>query len=105
MADSHIPVACALTDSEFRERRTEILHSFRGAVLETEELENGYRYRFPSSAAWITQLAQFITFERECCPFLQFDLRLEPGDGPIWLELTGPEGTKDFLRTLFQQTS
>jgi hypothetical protein len=46
-------------------------------------------------------LAQLITFERECCPFLRFSLRLEPANGPLWLELTGPEGTKVFLQSLF----
>ncbi|HSS22011.1 MAG TPA: hypothetical protein VLL54_18200 [Pyrinomonadaceae bacterium] len=103
MANSQIPAACQLTDAEFRQRRTDILNNFRGAVLETQELENGYRYRFPSSANWISQLAELITVERECCPFLQFDLRLEPAAGPIWLELTGPAGTKDFLQSLFSE--
>jgi hypothetical protein len=32
---------------------------------------------------------------------MQFNLRIEPGSGPIWLELTGPEETKEFLTTLF----
>jgi hypothetical protein len=102
MSDKPVPVACLLTSSEFRQRRAEIVSSFRGAVVETVELENGYRYRFPTEATWITQLADFIAVERECCPFMQFDLRIEPANGPIWLELTGPEGIKDFLRSLFR---
>jgi hypothetical protein len=24
-------------------------------------------------------------------------LTVEPGDGPVWLELTGPSGTREFL--------
>jgi hypothetical protein len=40
-----------------------------------------------------------LVFERQCCPFLRFNIRLEPGEGPIWLELSGPEGTKDFLNS------
>ena len=69
--------------------------------METKELDHGYAYRFPSGANWIAELAQLITFERECCPFLLFQLRLEPANGPLWLELTGPEGTKEFLLSLF----
>ena len=38
---------------------------------------------------------------RLCCPFMRFRLTIEPGNGPALLELTGPEGTKDFLRALF----
>lgn len=96
-----LPIACNLSDPEFRERRAALLQTFQGAVLETKELDAGYAYRFPSDAKWITDLADFITFERACCPFLEFKLRLEPAAGPIWLELTGPAGTKDFLNSLF----
>jgi hypothetical protein len=96
-----LPIACNLTDPEFQKRRTVLLKTFRGVVLETKELDDGYAYRFPSETHRIAELAQLIAFERECCPFLQFNLRLEPANGPIWLELTGPEGTKDFLVGLF----
>lgn len=101
MNEQKIAVACELTDLDFQQRRQQIVRTIASAVIETVELENGYRYRFPSTADWITQLADLITVERKCCPFLLFDLRLEPANGPIWLELTGPEGTKDFLRSLF----
>lgn len=30
----------------------------------------------------------------------RFLLLVEPGDGPVWLEVTGPEGTESFLDTL-----
>jgi hypothetical protein len=96
-----LPIACSLTDPEFRERRAELLQTFQGAVLETKELGDGRAYRFPAESTWIAELAKLIAVERECCPFLRFSLRVEPADGPIWLELTGPEGTKDFLRDLF----
>ncbi len=42
-------------------------------------------------------LGEFIQLERQCCPFLRFQLTVEPGGGPIWLELTGPPGTREFL--------
>ena len=47
------------------------------------------------------ELAQLIVFERECCPFLRFNLSVEATNGPLWLELTGPDGTKAFLQSLF----
>ena len=103
MTSRELPIACSLTDPEFQQRRSELLKTFQGALLETKELDEGYAYRFPSSANWILELAQLITFERECCPFLRFNLRLEPANGPLWLELTGPEGTKDFLKSLFTE--
>jgi len=34
-------------------------------------------------------------------PVLKFTIRVEPGDGAIWLEMTGPEGTKELLVEVF----
>jgi hypothetical protein len=96
-----LPVACSLTERELQERRRNVLQKVRGAVLEVVEKENGYAYSFPSDSAWITELAHLVILEHQCCPFLRFSLTVEPGDGPIWLELTGPEGTKDFLGSIF----
>ncbi|MBV9957995.1 MAG: hypothetical protein JO360_06210, partial [Acidobacteria bacterium] len=62
---------------------------------------DGYAYRLPSNAQWITELARLIRLERECCLFLRFQLIIEPDHGPLWLELTGPQGTKDFLTATF----
>ncbi len=96
-----LPIACNLTDVEFQERRAGVLETVKRAVLEVKELEDGYAYRFPSDEIWIPELTKLITAERACCPFLRFNLRIEPSRGPIWLELTGPEDTKDFLQSLF----
>jgi len=102
MESSNLPVACSLTGPEFQERRSRVLLRVSESVLEVKELGDGYAYRFPGDEIWITELADLIKFERQCCPFLQFKIRIEPGTGPIWLELSGPEGTKDFLNTIFK---
>ncbi|HVF25699.1 MAG TPA: hypothetical protein VNA23_07410 [Anaerolineales bacterium] len=69
------------------------------------ESENGFEFMFPNfdAAENMTQLAEFIFNERRCCPFLEFTLRIAPNDMPISLLLTGPEGTKEFLRAEFGQ--
>jgi len=103
MENLNLPVACRLTGPELQERRTRLINKVRIAMTEVKELEQGYAYRFPPEEIWIMDLANLITLESQCCPFLQFDLRLEPGQGPIWLELTGPAGTKDFLNSLFAE--
>ena len=101
MMDSSLPIACTLSDADFRQRREELLKTVAAAVVKKRELTDGVAYCFSSEAEWITELAQLITVERECCSFIAFNLRIELGSGPIWLELTGPEGTKEFLTTLF----
>ncbi len=99
--DNNLPIACLLTDSELDERRREVLQKIRGAVKEIQEIDDGFRYRFLPDDARLVELARLVEFEHKCCPFLTFRIIVEPGDGPIWLELSGPVGTKEFLADLF----
>jgi hypothetical protein len=48
----------------------------------------------------VKEAAAVIEAEHRCCRFLRFLLLVEPGDGPVWLEVTGPQGTEDFLSAL-----
>lgn len=102
MGELSLPIACSLSDSELRERRETVLQKVRGAVSEIKEIENGYAYQFPSGEGMTLELARLIDLEHRCCPFLRFQLTIEPGQGPIWFEMTGPEGTKDFLSEIFR---
>ncbi len=62
---------------------------------ERAEVPGGYRFRFPASS--FDALTRFISNERRCCPFLSFELSVEPADAGLSLKLTGPEGTREFL--------
>ena len=70
-------------------------------MLEVKEIENGYIYRFTSDDDSLSQIINLVRLERRCCPFLQFRITVESGGGDAWLELTGAEGTKEFLSSLF----
>ena len=96
-----LPIACTLTAPELQERRRTTLQKVRSGVVEVRELEDGYAYCFPSEGEWLAELANLVNLERQCCPFLRFLIVVEPNVGPIWLELNGPEGTKDFLALTF----
>lgn len=95
-----MPIACALTTPELRARERVLQREIVTGIQETRELPDGYALRFPGEAAWLDTLAEFIRFERECCPFLTFALHCEPQHGPLWLHLRGPEGAKEFLMAL-----
>jgi hypothetical protein len=96
-----LPITCSLTDAELQERRRDVLEKVRKAVSKTRELEDGYSYQPPASEEWLAELAQLVNLERQCCPFLRLRITVEPNNGPFWLELTGPPGTKEFLATTF----
>src|ERR1700752_2666994 len=74
-------------------------------VQNIREIENGYEFIFPNAdgSEIFTQFAEFIYNERRCCPFLEFSLKIAPKDKPISLLLTGPEGTREFLREEFSE--
>ena len=101
VCNGNLPIACNLSDPEFQKRRSGLLREVGAAVIELKELNDGYGYRFPADDRWIAELSKLITAERQCCPFLRFKIDVEPGNGAIWLELTGPPVTKDFLNSLF----
>ena len=76
------------------------MEKIRRAVLEVRELEDGFAYSFPAGGESFRELADLIEVEHQCCPFLKIRLTVEAGSGPIWLELTGPPGTKEFLTSI-----
>jgi hypothetical protein len=95
-----MPVACCLTSAELREREATLLAQFRSAVIGTEELRDGYAFRVPGDGKWIAIIGKMIVAERECCPFLTFELVAQPSMGSVIVSVTGPAGTKDFLKTV-----
>ncbi len=95
-----MPIACCLTSAELREREATLLVQFRSAVIETEELQEGYAFRLPGDGEWIGLIAELIAAERECCPFLTFELVAQPNMGPVIVRVTGPAGGKEFVRAI-----
>ncbi len=93
------PVACTLSTPELREREATLVKEFKAGVLEITELADGYSFRLRADA--IALAGRLIAAERECCRFLTFQLIAEADGGAVVVTLTGPEGTKEFLRAVF----
>lgn len=96
-----VPVACTLESQELAERIEAMEAELLAFAEETHELPDGIAHRFSESAAIRRALSDLIASERECCPFLHFELVFEPGPGPIWLKVTGPEAARPFIRETF----
>ena len=94
------PAVCSLTTPEFRDREATLLAQFRSAVIETEELQQGYAFRLPGDRRSIGLIAELIVAERECCPFLAFEMAALPNMGPVIVRVIGPAGTKEFLKSV-----
>ncbi|MEW6683683.1 MAG: hypothetical protein AB1451_12290 [Nitrospirota bacterium] len=62
------------------------------------ELANGYAFQLPNQKGLLMTTAEFIQNEKLCCPFFSFGVHVESGGGPIWLQMTGPDGVKPFIQ-------
>jgi hypothetical protein len=94
---TQLPVACTLSEPEVAERRAGLFADLARRRQEARSLREGITLRYSSEPGTLALLGEFIQLESQCCPFLRFQLTVEPGGGPIWLELTGPPGTREFL--------
>lgn len=92
-----IEIACLLPAEALEQRARDSSRRVFGQALEKREIDGGYAYRFEASESLGRELLGFALSERECCPFLTIEVRFDPGLGPIWLRLSGPAGTKEFL--------
>lgn len=92
----------ALTPEEraLHGKQTKILTQ---SAIEAQVLPTGYRIKFNPAETSAATILDWISHERRCCPFLKFQLEFEPEAGPLFLSLTGPEGTKEILKGAFAQ--
>lgn len=77
---------------------TSHLNQFRQSV---KELSDGYAFRFKAESQLISDAAEFIVYERLCCPFFNFELVIESDTNRLWLNLRGQKGIKEFIRSEF----
>jgi hypothetical protein len=100
----HTPIVCRLSESELREREATLLARFKAVVASQEELVDGYLFRLPGDSQTLALITELMAAERQCCPFLTFELTAWPNLGCLELLIVGPNGSKDFLKARFQPT-
>ena len=98
-ANSNHMLVCTLTSSEMKERKATVIANLQKELIEKKELKDGYAFKFKGTDAMVDELASFIKTERECCSFFTFNLSIAGDKRTVWLELSGPEGAKDFIKT------
>jgi hypothetical protein len=92
-------LSCKLTTPELQNRKETIIANLKTQMTARKELIDGYAFRFPGTDKILDQLIVFIKTERACCDFFNFALSTSGDKRETWLELTGPNGAKDFILT------
>ena len=98
-----LPLVCTLAPETVRTRRAALLPGLLACAAECVAIDDGYRLRFEPASDLLAQIAQVIDAERQCCRFLTFQVTAEPELGPVWLTVSGPAGTREFLDALRQE--
>lgn len=87
----------AAMDKEQQARYSVLTKQLFASKKEIQELPDGYAVGFSANPQTIKETAEFITYERLCCPFLNFEMAIE-GEN-LSLRLKGEAGVKEFLKS------
>jgi hypothetical protein len=85
------PLACDMTAIPAEQRPLHLKKSRElfSQIEETRELPDGYEFRFTDEPHVLKRLADFISLEKLCCPFLSFAIEIQAESGPMWLRFDG----------------
>ena len=91
----------ALTPEQRKEHQ-KLSKELDSAVTGLHELPDGYALQINSAKLPLVGIAQWITLERRCCPFLRFRIDVETTDETVSLSLQGAPGVKKFIEMEFR---
>jgi hypothetical protein len=86
------PLACdlaAISVSD-RPRYGELRRMVAAAITGKRELPNGIAAQIATECMALEQLAEWIVFERKCCPFFEFRIDI----APKWPRVAEPDGPR-----------
>ncbi len=98
-----IPIACVLTalTRDQREREGVLLQEHLASVREVKEREDGYSFRYDPDMSLFARMAELVTLEHRCCPFLNFELEWAGANANPWLHIRGGARVKEFVVETF----
>jgi hypothetical protein len=96
---AEIPIACDLDaiSASDRPRYNQLRGMLGAAAIGKRELPDGIAIKIATERMTLAQVAEWISHERKCCPFMDFRIDIGSNSGPVWLSLTGRPGVKEFL--------
>ncbi|HWV23569.1 MAG TPA: hypothetical protein VNZ58_05225 [Thermomicrobiales bacterium] len=95
-------IACSLGDPELKARLNHLRTGLFARVTAVRQDGDGFLFSFEDTDDTVGNVLEFIRLERECCPFLRFQLTLPPSPQVITVHLSasGDQGLS-FVREMF----
>ena len=98
-----LPIVCTLQPGELNARAAQLLPGVVAAAKARHAIENGFRFEFEAEGEVLSSIVRMIDAERLCCRFLRFQLTIDPAEGPVVLDVTGPPGSQEFLGAMMER--
>jgi hypothetical protein len=95
--NSSIPIACDLDAISDRSQYGALSNLLRSVISGRAELPDGFAFSLNGNVMGLAEIGEWISLERQCCPFLNYELSIFGNDSIYWLTLTGSEGAKVLL--------
>ena len=92
-------LTCKLTTPELQQRKKTVIAELKSLIIGRTETPSGMKFKFAGSDKTLDLLINFVKTERLCCDFFQFTLSVGDEKSFAYLELSGPEGTKQFIES------
>ena len=80
-----------------RPRYNVLMQKLKTAVVQQREIADGYAWELEAKTISLPEVAEWVSMERRCCPFLTLQLEAAGNETGYWLNLKGPAGVKAFL--------
>jgi hypothetical protein len=81
-------------------RHKALVEKLAAAVTESDELENGYLFKFSGQ---FREAGEWLDGVRGCCPTIEYTVTFAAQSGPATLRLSGGAGAKEFIREEFSK--
>lgn len=98
------PIACDLSVLDDPETHRDHFEALFEEREEIRRVDGGLAVRFPGTMTVADRILDFIRRERQCCPFLTFEVAFEPEEGGVWLYMGGDERVEDYITREFEHT-
>ena len=90
---------------QYQRKKSRATQSFSNRFVTPFVISANYRtVRAPPGhgSIYLDQALELTKLERECCPFLEMEVHWDIENGPVWVDLKGPEDVKDFILDEFR---
>lgn len=84
-----------------RVRYNTLMKGIKNAVRQQKELADGYSWELDGKKTTMPDVAEWMSLERRCCPFLTLQLEALGDGADFKVKLLGPDGVKAFLQSEF----